>query len=235
MQDTPGDNSPASGSDPIGGPPAAPPPPPAAAGSPKSLVERVKAIIASPKTEWDVIDREPATIGGIYTSYVMILAAIPAICLAIGLILFMPRPTAEIAAMGQAFGVPMLTTGSIIAGAVVQYVLSLVMVYVLALIIDALAPSFGGTKDQLKAFKVAAYYPTAAWVAGVLYIIPFLGLLVLIAAIYSLYTLYLGLPKLMRVPQDKAPGYFIVTLLVAIVVFMVIGFIANRVTYGGMF
>ena len=30
----------------------------------------------SPKTEWAVIDAEPATIGGIYTSYVMILAAI---------------------------------------------------------------------------------------------------------------------------------------------------------------
>jgi hypothetical protein len=198
-----------------------------------SLVERVKNIITTPKTEWDVIDNEPATIGGIYTSYVMILAAIPPIFLAIGLIFFMPRPAAEVAALGQAFGVPMLSTGSILAGAVVQYLLGLAGVYIMSMIIDALAPNFGGTKDQLKAFKVAAYYPTAAWVAGVLYIIPMLGLLVLIAAIYALYTLYLGLPKLMRVPQDKAVGYFGVTLIVAIVVFMVIGYIANRVTYGG--
>ena len=86
----------------------------------------------SPKTEWDVIDEEPATIGGIYTSYVMILAAIPAICMALGLIFFMPRPSAEVAGMAQAFGVPVLTTGSIIVGAVVQYVLGLVGVYVMA-------------------------------------------------------------------------------------------------------
>jgi hypothetical protein len=208
--------------------PVSPPP-----GGNKSLIDRVKAIILSPKTEWDVIDNEPGTIGGIYTSYVMILAAIPPICLAIGLIFFMPRPSAEVAALGQAFGVPVITTGSIIVGAVVQYVLGLVGVYVMSLIIDTLAPNFGGTKDPLKAFKVAAYYPTAAWVAGLLYIIPLLGLLALIAGIYSLYTLYLGLPKLMRVPQDKAVGYFVVTLVVAIIVFMIIGYIGNRVTYGG--
>jgi hypothetical protein len=202
-------------------------------GAPKGLVDRVKDILMSPKTEWDVIDNEQATIGGIYTSYVMILAAIPAICLALGLIFFMPRPSVEVAGMAQAFGVPVLTTGSIIVGAVVQYILGLVGVYVMSMIIDALAPSFGGTKDPLKAFKVAAYYPTAAWVAGILYIIPMLGLLALIAFIYSLYTLYLGLPKLMRVPQDKAVGYFVVTLVIAFIVFMVIGYIGSRVMYGG--
>lgn len=199
-----------------------------------SLVERVKNILLQPKAEWERIDAEPATIGGIYTSYVMILAAIPPVCLALGLIFFLPRPNAEVAALGQAFGVPVMSTGSIVAGAVVQYVLGLVGVYVMSMIINALAPNFGGTKDPLKAFKVAAYYPTAAWVAGILYIIPVLGLLVLIAAIYALYTLYLGLPKLMRVAEDKAAGYFGVTLIVAIVVFFVIGYIANRVTYGGL-
>jgi hypothetical protein len=198
-----------------------------------SLVDRVKNMIVSPKTEWDVIDSEPATIGGIYTSYVMILAAIPPICLAIGMIFFMPRPSAEIAAMGGAMGFPVLTTGSIILGAVVQYALGLACVYIMGMIIDALAPSFGGTKDQLKAFKVAAYYPTAAWVAGLLYIIPLLGLLAFIAFLYALYTLYLGLPKLMRVPQDKAVGYFIVTLVVAFIVFMIVGYIGSRVMYGG--
>jgi Yip1 domain len=200
----------------------------------KGLVDRVKDILMSPKTEWDVIDGESATIGGIYTSYVMILAAIPAVCLAIGLLFFMPRPSADVAAIGQAFGVPVMTTGSIILGAVVQYVLSLVGVYVMSMIIDALAPNFGGTKDPLKAFKVAAYYPTAAWVAGLLYIIPLLGLLALIAAIYSLYTLYLGLPKLMRVPKDKEVGYFVVTLVIAFIVFMIIGFIGNKVIYSGL-
>jgi hypothetical protein len=204
-------------------------------GRPKGLVDRAKDIILSPKTEWDVIDGEASTIGGIYTSYVMILAAIPALCNTLGLLFFLPRPSEEVAAMGRAFGVPVFSTSSIIAGGVVQYVLALASVYIMALIIDALAPSFGGTKNQLKAFKVAAYYPTAAWIAGVLMIIPLLGLLVLVAAIYSLYTLYVGLPKLMRVPTDKTVGYFVVTLILAIIVFVVVGYIANRIVYGGFF
>lgn len=222
--------------DPTGSAPTPPPAPPHSAapagGSHASLVERVKNIIVTPKTEWDVIDGEPATIAGIYTSYVMILAAIPAIASTVGMLFFMPRiPAVE--AFGRAFGLPVITTGSIIAGGITNYILALVGVYVMALIVDGLAPTFGGTKDQLKAFKVAAYYPTAAWVAGILAIIPFLGILVLVAAIYSLYTLYLGLPRLMRVPQDKTVGYFVVTLVVAIVVFMVIGWIQNRIVYGG--
>jgi hypothetical protein len=197
-----------------------------------SLVDRAKNMIITPKTEWEVVDAEPATIGGIYTSYVMILAAIPAVATTLGMLFFMPRmPTVE--AFGRALGLPVITTGSIIAGGVINYILALVGVYVMALIIDALAPSFGGTKDQMKAFKVAAYYPTAAWVAGILAIIPLLGILVLVAAIYSLYTLYLGLPRLMRVPQEKSVGYFVVTLVVAIVVFMVIGWVQNRIVYGG--
>jgi len=202
-------------------------------GGKKGLIERVKDILMSPKTEWGVIDGESATVGGIYTSYVLILAAIPQICMALGMIFFMPRPMAEVASVAAAFGVYTLTPASIILGAVVQYVLSLVCVYVMAMIIDGLAPSFGGTKDQLKAFKVAAYYPTAAWVAGILYIIPMLGILALIAGIYSLYTLFLGLPQLMRVPEDKKVGYFVVTLVIAIIVFMVVGYIGSRVTYGG--
>jgi hypothetical protein len=227
MQDTPGDNTP--GPDPLGGPPA-PPPPPAAAhpGGTKPLVARARDLLSQPKAEWAVIDNEPATIGSLYTSYVMILAAIPPIATALGLILFLPR--------GYIYGVMIgLSTGSIIAGAIVQYLLGLASVYIMALIIDALAPTFGSQKNQLKAFKVAAYYPTAAWLAGIVMIIPYLGILALVGGIYSLYLLFVGLPILMKTPQDKAVGYFVTVLVVAIVVFMVIGTISNRIVYGGMF
>ena len=209
-------------------------PTPAPGGS-ASLVDRAKNMILTPKTEWDRVDAEPATIGGIYTSYVMILAAIPAVCSTIGMLFFMPRVAPVVEAYGQALGLPVITTTSIIAGGIIDYVLALASVYIMALIINALAPNFGGTKDQLKAFKVAAYYPTAVWVASVVTIIPFLALLVFIAVIYALYTLFLGLPKLMRVPEDKNVGYFVVTLVVAVVVFMVVGYIKNRIVYGGIF
>lgn len=178
------------------------------------LVQRVKNILMTPKTEWPVIDSEPDTIGGIYKNYVMILAAIPPVCLLIGLLLF---------------GMPYFTfpMGYLIGQALVGYVLALVGCYILALIIDALAPSFGGTSDRVKAFKVAAYSSTAAWVVGIVYLVPFLAILGILG-IYSFYLLYLGLPVLMRTPADKSLVYTIAIIVAAIVLYFVIGMITSR-------
>lgn len=201
-------------------------------GVPPSLIDRVKNLLMTPKTEWPKIDAEPATVQGLFTGYVMILAAIPALATAIGLFLFVPRGVV-IAGIGVSFGI---TTTSIIASALIQYVLSLVSVYVMGLIIDALAPSFGSTKDPIKALKVAAYYPTAAWVAGALMIVPQIGgLVMLVGGLYSLYLLYIGLPILMRTPADKQVAYFVVTLVVAIVVLGIINTVGSRIAYGGYF
>ena len=49
-----------------------------------NLVERAKAIILSPKTEWVAIEAEQATIKSIYLEYLLIIAAIPAIASFIG-------------------------------------------------------------------------------------------------------------------------------------------------------
>ena len=171
------------------------------------LVTRVQNMIMKPAAEWDVVAAEPATVGSIYTGYAMILAAIPAVASLIGSILFLHAN-------------PILA----VVGAVVGYVLALVGLYITAFIVDTLAPSFGGEKNQVQALKLVAYANTAAWVAGVLNILPFIGWLgSLVGGIYSLYVLYLGLPKLMKNPADKTTVYFIVTLVVAVVVYAIIG------------
>jgi hypothetical protein len=183
-------------------------------GSTASLVERVKNILTQPKAEWPRIDAEPTSIADIYKNYVAILAAIGPIAGLIG---------------QQAFGImgfkPSLQYS--LTTAIMSYVMSLIGCYVAALVVNALAPSFGGTKDMVKAFKVVAYSYTAAWVAGIVTIIPMLGLLVLIALIYGLYLLYLGLPVLMRAPQDKAVGYVAVVIVVQILIYFAIGIVVT--------
>jgi len=179
------------------------------------LVERVKNILFSSNTEWDVIDAEPATIPDLYKNYVCILAAIGPVAQMLGSILF-PRYTlwGGVGVLGA------VTTG------IVTYVLTLVGVYVTAVIIDALAPSFGGQRSLIQAFKVAAYSSTAAWIVGIFALLPLVGMLQIIG-IYSLYLLYLGLPKLMKAPEDKALVYTIVTIVVALVVYAVVSAIAT--------
>jgi hypothetical protein len=176
------------------------------------LIARVQNILMKPAAEWDVIDGEPATVGGLYIGYACILAAIPAIATLIQMALFLHNPI----------------LGVVIA--VLGYIASLVGVFVMALIIDALAPSFGAQKSQIQALKLTVYSYTASWVAGILNIVPILGILAGLAGLYGLYILYLGLPKLMKSPADKTVGYFVVSIVVAIVVNIIIGFIIAAVT-----
>jgi hypothetical protein len=173
------------------------------------LVARVQNMLMKPAAEWDVIDSEPASVGGLYTGYACILAAIPALASIVSSLLFM-----------HFMIIPA------IIGAVLNYVFGLAGVFLIAFIIDALAPSFGATKNQLQALKLVVYSYTAVWVAGIATIIPILGGLVVLAGfIYTLYTLYLGLPKLMKSPADKTVGYFVVSIVVAIVVYAIIFFV----------
>ncbi len=184
-----------------------------------SLVDRVKRILMSPRTEWQVIDAEPTTPAQLYTGYIVPLAAIGPIAQLIGYSVF----GISVPFMGT-YRVPI---GSAITSALVTYILSLAATYVLALIIDALAPTFNGQRSQIQALKVAAYSSTASWVAGVFHLIPGLRLLTILG-LYSLYLLYLGLPIVMKAPREKAVAYTAVVILAAIVLFMVIGVIAGR-------
>jgi Yip1 domain len=184
-----------------------------------NLIDRVKRILLSPRTEWEVIDAEPTTPAQLYTGYILPLAVIGPIAQIIGYSVF----GITVPFMGT-YRVPI---GSAIVSALVAYILTLAGTYVLALIIDGLAPTFHGQRSQIQALKVAAYSSTASWVAGIFALIPGLRLLAILG-LYSLYLLYLGLPTLMKSPREKAAGYTAVVVLAAIVLFMVIGVIAGR-------
>jgi hypothetical protein len=143
-----------------------------------------------------VIAGESANTAALYTGYIMILAAIGPIALALRMGLF-----------GMGLGV-----------ALMSYLIALVMTYVLALIVDALAPSFGGEKDAGKALQLVAYAFTAAWVAGIFHLVPFIGSIVALAgSIYSLYLFSLGAPVLRKCAPDKAIPFTVVIVLCAIV------------------
>ena len=110
--------------------------------------------------------------------------------------------------------------------------MAFVGVWVLSFIVDVMAPQFGGQRDPLRALKVVAYSYTPAWVAGVLHLLPSLGVMVLLASLYGLYVMYLGLPVLMRCPKEKAVPYTAVVVVCAILVFFVLG--ALSMCVGGM-
>lgn len=185
------------------------------------IIQRAKDILLKPKETWPVIAAEPASTQSIYVPYVVALAAIGPVAQFIGGQLF------GFNAFGVTYHPPLVSS---LVSAVLSYGLALATVFILALVIDALAPSFGGQKDQVQALKVAAYSATAGWVGGIFGLVPALGLIGVLFGLYGLYLLYLGLPVLMKVPQDKALGYTVVVVIVAIVLFLIVGAVIAAVT-----
>lgn len=193
------------------------------------IIERVKAILTTPRTEWPVAAAEPATVGGLYGGYIAILAALPAIAA------FIKGSLIGSGAFGITVRMPI---GYGIGEMLLRYVLTLVLAYVVALIINALAPTFSGQKDITQALKTVAYAWTAYWVAGIAVIVPWLGwLIAILGGIYSIYLLYLGLPHTMKCPPDKAAGYTAVSVIIAVVLGWIIGIVIGSIfavaTLGG--
>jgi len=183
-----------------------------------NIVERVKKILLEPKKEWEVIARETTSTAELYKGYIMPLAAIGPVASIIGMsIVGMSLP------MAGTFRLPF---SSAVGSAVVQYVLSLVGVYVVAMVIDFLAPTFSAEKNRDQALKLAAYSYTAGWLAGIFAIIPSLGFL-MILGLYGLYLLYTGIPVLMKAPQEKALGYTATVVIAAIVIALIIGWASH--------
>jgi hypothetical protein len=190
------------------------------------IVSRAKSICLTPAAEWPVIAEEQTSTSDLITGYVVPLAAIGAVAGFIGgSIIGQSLP------FGGYYRIP-ITTG--FGAAIFSFVMAVVGVFVIAFVIDALAPTFGGQKNSAQALKVAVYSYTPAWIAGSLRIVPFLGLLGVLVGLYGLYLLYLGLPRLMRCPEDKAVGYTIVVVICAIVLFMIVGSISAAVMGAGM-
>ncbi len=182
-----------------------------------NLVDRAKNIIMTPQAEWPVIAGEHPDVGKILTGYVLPLALIPAIASVLGWGLL---------------GRGITSFNFVLAGGIVAFGVAVLSVYLSAYVIDALAPNFGSQKNLGRAVQLVAYSSTPAWVAGILNIVPIIGWLATLAGLYGLYLLYLGLPLMMKTPQDKVGVYLVVSIVVVMVIYFVITAILGAIFFG---
>lgn len=192
----------------------------------RKVAQRAKEVLLRPGKTFEVIKDEATTSRDLIFGYLVILAIIPAVASIIG----MSAVGTRISFVGT-FRLPLVNSLSM---AVVQYVLTLIGIYILGLIINALASSFSGVKNEIQALKVAVYCATPSLVAGIFYIVPALSVLVIIAGLYGLYLLYLAIPIMMGCPKEKALGYTVVVIIVDIVVSIVIAGLVSLVPGVGL-
>jgi hypothetical protein len=198
-----------------------------------SLVDRAKNILLTPAAEWDVIAKEPATVGGLFTGYACILAAIPAIMsiLFVGVLGFGLGAMGPAGAMMAGFGLGYWATI-----AVVGYAVSLGLLWLVSFIVKSVSPSFNGSSDMTQATKLMVYAATPTWIAGLVSWLPGIGFLFSLAAMaYAVYLIYLGVRPVLEVPQEKVAGMTVVTVLVYIVASLVVGGIITTAVIGMFF
>ena len=189
-----------------------------------NLVDRVKSILLKPKNEWEIINNESYDVKALYTKYIVILAAIPAVAGILGFSIF---------GVSTPFGSFRLPLGESIRWGIITYVMALISVFIVGYVIDVLAPTFGSNKKLEESMKLVAFANTAVWVGGIFNIIPSFSILATIAGIYSLVLLYFGLPVIKSVPKEKVVGYFIAIIVVTIIVYIIVGAIVSTAAFGG--
>jgi hypothetical protein len=191
-----------------------------------ALMDRAKAICLKPNTEWPVIEAETPSTNELMFGYAVPLAAIGPIAGFIGGVVI----GRTVPIVGISFHVPLVNG---LTMAVLTYVMSLVGIFLLSMIVNALAPRFGGQKNSAQALKVSVYSLTPAFVGGIFGILTSLRWLGLFAAIYGVYLFYLGLPVLMKSPKEKSFAYTIVVVICTFVLALVIGTVGTMVVGTG--
>ena len=189
-----------------------------------SFVARVKGILLSPSSEWQVIAGEATSPVVLFTGYVIPLAVLAALVNFIRLsVIGISMP------FGGTFRTPILAG---LTNAVFTCVMAAVGVGIIALIINLLAGTFGGTSNSRRALQTAAYSLTAAYVGTILGLLPMGTLLGLLAGLYGIYTLYLGLPVMMRSKPDKAVGYTATVVICTILLGIILGALSASLGIG---
>jgi hypothetical protein len=156
------------------------------------LFGRVKGMLFAPRAEWALIATEATPTARLYTRFIAPLALLDA------LVAFLHVTS------GPA-GVPF--SGGLIT-ALLVFGFGLSGIFLVAVIIYAVAPFFGAVSNRRLASTIAAYASTPIWLATVF--VPFQTVwapLQVLAVTYHTWLLYLGLRLLMRAARDRVLGY----------------------------
>ena len=189
-----------------------------------NLIERAKNMIITPKTEWVKIASEEQSLASVATSYVVPIVLVGAAATFIGYGL-----------IGVSyFGVRVSSTEWGIKMAIIQLASALIGFVITSYVVDALAPSFGSEKNINKSAQLVGYGYTPAMLGAIFNVLPAIALIGSLFGLYGIYLMYLGLGPIKKTPEDKKVVYLVVTILVLIVVYFVIGLVLRNILLTGM-
>jgi hypothetical protein len=184
------------------------------------VLKRAQAILLTPRAEWPVIEREKVNANTELLLYVAVLALIPALAGFVGTSLIgVVDPDGRTARVPVDRGV---------LDVFMTYVLAFVAVYVVAIIVNGLAPRFGGSRNFTAALKLSVFSFTPVWLAGVFLLLPGLGFLTILG-LYAFYLAWTGAPVLMKASEDLALRYAAIVIVCAFGLIVILTLIQGAV------
>ncbi len=185
-----------------------------------NVVDRAKNILITPQAEWPIVNSEKHSAATVLTSYVLPMMVIGVVATFIGLgLIGRPSP----------FGGNTASVKTGLISALLYVATSVITVYIVAAVIEALAPSFASEKNWEKSFQLSAYSLTAAYVGAIFMLFPALNILVILCTIYSVYALYTGIPVMKKTAQDKHVAYLAVVILITVVAVILVGLLQAEI------
>lgn len=181
-----------------------------------NIVQRVTNIMLRPRQEWLLIETEQPNTTRLIGGYALALAMIPALASVI-----------KYGILGYNFlGLTTRSLGTGIEKGLTHLLASIIGVYLLAWVIDELAPSFESPKNFGRSLQLAVYCYTPQWLAGILILFSTkLNMIIFLISLYAIYLLATGIPVLKETPKDKVTGYVSLTIIAMIVIGLLAGMV----------
>jgi hypothetical protein len=194
------------------------------------ILQHTLGILLRPNSEWQVIRNEKKSFIQVFLNHTPFLALIPAICAYIG-----------VTQVGWAIGggdVVKLTLVSAASLCALTYVALLAGIYLLGEFINWMSKTYGVQGDDAsrhyESTALAVYVSTPTLIAGFVMLYPQLWLVTVViglAAAYSVYLIYQGIPILMNISKEQAFMYATSVVTVGLVI-MVTTLMATVVIWG---
>ena len=178
----------------------------------QGVFKRAKQILLSPQSEYHAIEQEDKSHIKVLASYILPLLLMPVLFAFIGYGL-----------VGFNYGghhFSQVNWGFRMA--IIQMLVLLGGIYLSSAAINALSDNFGVTKNFNRIFSLVAYAYTPVLLAGVFHIHYSLWWIVLLAGLYGLYLIFVGLKPMLKPAEDKAATFTIISLAVAAVSYIIL-------------
>jgi len=190
-------------------------------------LQHMFGLLYHPKSEWDSIKKEDHSLGHVYLTHLIFLAAIPPFAMLVGTTQFGWSVIGkEYYYLSMATALPM---------AVGMYMALLAGMFFMAYTTYWMEKTFGAEASLERCLLFTTFTSTPMFLAGAIGVIPILWLdiFVIMAAVsYTIYLLYAGVPIFMNIPEER--GFIFATSICTVGMCALVGIMASAVIIWGM-